>query len=199
MDIINQANVILKIIFKDFTAKYTITSLSKEINMTRQGTFKILKKLEAEKLIMLSKIGSGKTSTYMISLNWENPVVEKRISVILTEEAVKNERWTTNFKELENKAEFTLIYGSILENPKEANDIDLLNVVSENKNFMQIDKIINSIQKTQIKKIHTINFTETELKNEIKMQNKAFIDAIKKGIILFGQERFIKFVKEANK
>lgn len=199
MDIANAADNILKTLLKDFTAKHTVTSISKESGMSRQGVFKVLKRLESEKLILLTQLGSGKTSTYTISLNWENPVVEKRLSLILTEEAVKNERWAANFAELENKTEFTILYGSILEKPKEANDIDLLNLVSENKNFIQIDQIINDIQKTQIKKIHTINFTETELKNELKKQNKAFIDAIKNGIALFGQEKFIKFIRKVSK
>ena len=39
-----------------------------------------------------------------------------------------------------------------------------------------------------------INFTSSEFKNEIQ-ENKAFKDAIKNGIILFGQEKFVKFMK----
>ena len=40
---------ILKILLKEFTIKPTITFLAKEIDMSRVGTWKILKKLEAEK------------------------------------------------------------------------------------------------------------------------------------------------------
>ena len=52
------------------------------------------------------------------------------------------------------------------------------------------------IQKTQLKEIHLINLTPSELKAEIQSQNNAFIDAIKKGVVLFGQDKFIKSVKE---
>ena len=38
-----------------------------------------------------------------------------------------------------------------------------------------------------------------EFENELKRKNKAFIDAIKKGIILFGQENFIKFMRGLQK
>ena len=58
---------------------------------------------------------------------------------------------------------------------------------------------IQKIQKTQVKKIHSIQFTPEELKKELKKPNKAFIDAIKKGIILFGQEKFIKFMRTIHK
>ena len=86
------------------------------------------------------------------------------------------------------------MYGSIIHSPKEANDIDILGVTNKNK-FFEIGESIKKIQKTQIKKIHTLNFTPAEFKDEIEKPNKVFIDAIKKGIILFGQEKFIKFIR----
>jgi len=184
---------ILKTLLKEITINPTITFLAKEIGMSRVGTWKILKKLEAEKLIILSPIGEGKTSANSISLNWENPIVEKTLSLALTQDAIKNQRWLSNFAELEDKVDFLLIYGSIIHSPKEANDIDMLGIT--NKGFLEIGESIKKIQKTQIKKIHSLNFTPSEFKKELKKQNKAFIDAIRKGIILFGQEKFIKFIK----
>ena len=193
----NKTNTeILKILLKQFTIKWTITSLAKELNISRVGIWKVLKKLEAERLILLSSIGEGKTSAFNINLNWGNPILEKNLSLILTEEAYKNQRWLNNFKEIENKLDFLILYGSILHSPKEANDIDLFGVVSNKNNFLFIEETIKKIQKTQIKKIHSENFTRIEFKEEIRKPNKIFIDALKKGVILFGQEKFIKFVRE---
>ncbi len=194
---IDKPNIkILKILLKDITIKPTITSLAKEIVMTRVGVWKVLKKMKSENLIILSTIGIGKTSVYRIELNWSNPIVEKMLSLALSQDALKNQRWANNFFELESKIYFLIIYGSILRSPKEANDIDILGVVSDKKSFKEIEEIVNKIQKTQVKKIHAVNFTQEELKDEIKRPNKVFIDAIKKGVILFGQEKFIKFMKD---
>ena len=184
----------MKILLKDFTIKPTVTSLAEEVSMSRVGAWKVLKKLETEKLILLSPIGEGKTSAYSISLNWENPLVEKTLSLALTEDAIKNQRWLSNFGELEDKVDFLLVYGSIIHSPKEAGDIDILGVTNKNK-FLKIEEAIRKIQKTQIKKIHAMNFTLAEFKGELEKPNKVFIDAIKNGIILFGQEKFIKFIK----
>ncbi|MBS3167429.1 hypothetical protein J4403_04475 [Candidatus Woesearchaeota archaeon] len=189
---------ILKLLLKDFTIKPTITVLSKEIDMSRVGTWKVLKKLETEQLIFLSSVGEGKTSTYNILLNWKNPLLVKTLALALTEESIKNPRWLSNFKELESKLDFLLIYGSIIHSPKEANDIDLLGIISK-KNFLLIEEIIKKIQKTQIKKIHLINLTSAEFKAELKKPNKVFVDAVKKGIVLFGQEKFIKFINDLSK
>jgi len=187
---------ILKVLLKQFTIKWTITSLAKELNISRVGIWKILKKLEAEKLILLSPIGEGKTSVINIKLNWENPILEKKLSLILTEEALNHQRWLNNFEELKDKLNFLILYGSILHSPKEAKDIDILGVVSNKNNFLDIEEIMRKIQKTQIKKIHSENFTQTEFKEELRKPNKIFIDAIKKGAVIFGQEKFIKFIKE---
>lgn len=188
---------LLKLLLKDFTIKPTITLLAKELCMSRVGIWKVLKKLEKEKLVLLSPVGPGKTSAYSISLNWDNPILEKKLALSLTEDAVKNQRWLDNFKELENKVDFLIIYGSILCS-KEANDIDILGIAQKNK-FIEIESIIAKIQKTQIKKIHTLNFTAAEFKQELEKPNKVFIDAIKKGIVLFGQEKFVMFIKGINR
>ena len=186
---------ILKILLKQFSLNWTITSLANEIKLSRVGIWKVLKKLEKDNLIILTKLGIGKTSMTNIKLNWENIILEKKLSLILTKEALNYQRWLNNFEELKNKTEFILLYGSILTSPKKANDIDILEVVLSKKNFIEIDNIIQKIQKTQIKKIHSESFTRTEFKDEIKKPNKIFIDAIKKGVVLFGQENFIKFIK----
>ena len=190
---------ILKILLKDFTIIPTITSLSKEAGITRVGIWKLLKRMQSEKLIKLSKIGTGKTSTCTIRLNWTNPLLDRTLALYLAEDALKNQRWASNFAELENKVDFLILYGSIINSPKEANDIDIIGVISNKNKFLEIEETILNIQKTQIRKIHTISFTPSEFKQELEKPNNAFIDAIKKGIVLFGQEKFIKFIKSVAK
>ncbi len=190
---------ILKILLKDFTKKNTISSFSEDIKIGRPGVWKALKRLESKKLINLEPIGKGKTSAYEIRLNWKNPVVEKTLATILTEDAIEHERWRNNFNKLERHTFFTILFGSILHSSKEANDIDLLVVVRTKKDFKVIDSIIAEAQQTQIKKIHAIDLTKEEFKAELNNKNKAYLNAIKKGIVLFGQENFIKFIESVSK
>ena len=169
---------ILKILLKDLLIKPTITSLAKETGMSRVGTWKTLKKLEKEKLILLSPVGTGKTSAYLINLNWGNPITEKNLVLALTEDAIENQRWINNFAELEDKVKFLIIYGSIINHFKEADDIDILGVTNKN-NFSEIDESVKKIQKTQLKKIHALNFTQTEfnqfitdIQNTVSLNNQ---------------------------
>lgn len=186
---------ILKILLKDFAIKPTVTSLAKETGMSRVGIWKSLKRMQSEELVVLPQVGTGKTSIYAASLNWSNPLLEKILAVALSEDALKNRRWVNSFMELEDKTDFLILYGSILNSPKEANDIDIIGVVSNKKRFVEIEGAVARIQKTAYKKIHALNFTQAEFRQELEKPNEAFMDAIKKGVILFGQENFIKFVR----
>jgi predicted nucleotidyltransferase len=194
--VIKKSYEILKILLKDIDKKHTVTSLSKERGISRVGSWKLLKELEKENLIILTPIGPEKTSVQEVSLNLDNPILEKILALMLTEDSLKQNKWRYNFKELKNNVDFLILFGSILHSPKEANDIDILSLVSNEKNFIKINKIIADIQIAQSKKIHAINLTKKELKHEIKDKNKAYTEALKKGIVLFGQENFIKFIKE---
>lgn len=187
---------ILKILLKDTIKKHTVTSIAKERGISRVGSWKLLQDLEKKKLVILTSVGAEKTSVQEASLDWSNPLLEKTLTLLLAEDVLKQNKWRYNFKELENHVSFLVLFGSILHSPKEANDIDILSVVSDEGNFVKIGKIIEDIQITQSKKIHSINLAEKELKHELKDKNKAYMEAIKKGIVLFGQENFIKFIKE---
>ena len=124
-------NRILNLLCRDLFSKYNITSLAKKLSSSRMGIWKALKRLESSNLINLIPVGEGKTSAYKIKLNWENPLVEKNIITILLEEAIKNARWRHEFAELENKTEFIILYGSVLQSAKEAKDIDIISIIHE--------------------------------------------------------------------
>ncbi len=185
-------------LLKDCSSTHTITALAKELGLSRVGVWKILKKLEGGKYILLKKVGAGRTSTSLIMLNWDNTLAEKTLSLYLTEEALKQRRWQVNFVDLERVTDFVILYGSILQSPQQASDIDLLGIASK-KNLVKIQNAVDKVQKIQSKKIHSINFIKSEFKTELRQQNKAFIDAIKKGIVLFGQDQFVKFMRGLEK
>ncbi|MEK6811712.1 MAG: HTH domain-containing protein [Nanoarchaeota archaeon] len=191
----NTSEKIMKILLKEIYLNHTVSSLAQRLVMSRVGIWKILKRLESNKLIILSSIGNGKTSIYTVKLNWNNILVEKKLAFLLSEDAIRQERWRFNFAELEKHVSFLLLFGSILHSPKEARDIDIFVVIDNRKEFKTIEKIMLKIQVTQSKKIHYIDLTENEFEQELNNKNKAYIDALAKGVILYGQENLIKVIK----
>lgn len=196
MEIDNGASEkIIKVLLKELYLNHTVSSLAQELVMSRVGIWKILKRLESNKLIILSSMGNGKTSAYTVKLNWDNILVEKKLAFLLSQDAMLQERWRFNFAQLEKHVSFLLLFGSILHSPKEARDIDIFVVVNNKKEFKIINEIMLKIQGTQSKKIHFIDLTKSEFEQELNNKNKAYVDALAKGVILYGQENFIRLIK----
>ena len=189
---------VLTILLKEPFSVHTATSLAKTLRITRQGIWKRLNKLRKSDLVNLEFVGKTKTSTATVKLNWANPITEKTLSLLLMKESLKLQRWRANFAELENNTDFLILFGSILINPKEANDIDIL-LVANKKKFKTIETIVIKIQQTQLKKIHLIDLTAVEFSYELKKSNKSYIDAVKKGMVLYGQDSFVQFIKDLQK
>ncbi|MDO8480348.1 MAG: hypothetical protein Q7S65_00875 [Nanoarchaeota archaeon] len=184
---------------KDLQSANTITSLAQELKLSRVGAWKIAKRLENQEFVVLTQMGKGKTNTNTIALNWGNLLLEKTLEMVLTQEALQYPRWRSSFVELEPSAEFLLLFGSVLHSEKEAKDIDLLAVCTQKNKLRNVIEGVADIQTTQAKEIHTLSMTETELESELKKNTPAIHDALKKGVVLFGQDKFIKFMKRISK
>ena len=196
METKNTSEKVLIMLLKEPFARHTATSLANALKITRQGLWKILNKLAKDNLITLESTGSTQKSAVNIKVRWANLVAQKILSILLTKESLEYERWGTNFAEFENYVSFVILFGSILYSPKEANDIDILTIVKNKRSFKKLDEVLLKIQKTQIKKIHFISLTEKEFREELKDKNKVYLEAIKKGVILLGQDNYIKFIRD---
>ena len=74
--VIKKSYEILKTLLKDISSRHTVTTLSKERKISRVGSWKLLKELEKENLVLLTSMGSEKTSVLQVSLKWDNPLLE---------------------------------------------------------------------------------------------------------------------------
>ncbi len=180
---------IIKLLFKDQLTFYNSRSISKIIGISHAGAFKILKKLEKRQIVKPLRIGKA----VIYSLNKENPVTSREIEMVLTLEAQNHRRWIEEFKYIQDKAKFAVLFGSIIENESSAKDIDLLVVADKNK-FNDIRRLIKERGKFLNKRVHLLLQKPEEFKSDLNNKNKVLIGLIKKGIVLFGQEEVRKIV-----
>ena len=189
MDLTARQKIML-LLFKDFTTSYNSRNLSKIIGLSHAGAFKIMKKLEAKNIVSPKKI--GKAVIYSINLN--NPLADKEIELALIIEAQNYKKWLEEFKELNKKSDFIILFGSILKNEKYAKDIDLL-VVANKFNSKEIKGLIAQKNKILNKKLHPILQTLNDFKKDISNKNKVLLEIIKTGVVLFGQDKLVKELK----
>lgn len=53
--------------------------------------------MQADSLVLISSVGKGKTSTGIVGINWDNPVVDKMLALVLVEQVARNKRWVSSF------------------------------------------------------------------------------------------------------
>ena len=96
-------------------------------------------------------------------------------------------------KKIKN-SDVAILFGSVLSKHDKASDIDVLFVVSQ-KNFSELKKEIEAINRLNDKKIHPVYQSKHDLIENISKEDKVILNAIK-GIIVFGEEIFLDSVKK---
>ncbi|MEK6927311.1 MAG: nucleotidyltransferase domain-containing protein [Nanoarchaeota archaeon] len=186
---LSEAQKIILRLFREPLIRYNSRNISQEVGISHAGAFKILKKLADKDIVNPERIGRAVVYT----LNKENPLSFREVEMALTIEAQEHRIWLEEFKSLENKSEFIILFGSILVNEKNARDIDLLVVANEDK-FKEIKDILNERNKILNKKIHLILQEQKDFMLDLNNKKGVIWGAIKKGIVLFGQEKISKMV-----
>ena len=184
----------LIIIFRDIENDFNANNLSKKLCITRIGAMKLLKKLE-KKEVLKSKI-IGKSSIYKINL--EDDYIQDMIAFLLSDEANNFKRWKNEFKEVFYDGMIVILFGSTLVNYSKANDIDLM-IIGNKSESASINKTIRDKQKILPKKIHLINMSEKEFLENLEKKQKAIVDIVKNAIILYGQAKYVRLIKNVKK
>lgn len=185
---------VLKFILTAFGSDYSINNIAKECGLTPNGAYKILKKFENEGSLQYKKIANIKS--YKINFNNEKTI--KILELILIPTIIK-EKIKCRVEDLKHLKEITkvcVLFGSYITDKKEPNDLDILFVLDK-VNYKKYKKRLADVSDIIPVKIHDVIQTEEDLAANIKKKSKAVIDALKNGIILWGQERIIKVIKNA--
>lgn len=181
----------LLILLKDYTNFFNANSLSKELGISHVGSQKLLKRLKEQGITHTKKI--GKSIVHKPDL--ENDYNQKLASFLLADEANNYKRWKEEFKELDDNNRIVMVYGSIIKNYKQANDVDIM-VVMDKKDINQVDRILRDIDETMPKKIHAIKLSEHDLIKNINEKNGVIIDIIRNAVVLYGQDRYVEVLRD---
>ena len=191
-DITNNEMLFVLAVFKSPETDYNANSIAKHLKITSMGALKIAKRLEKENILTSRKMGKAKF--YKVSLN---DYTKQYIIFLLKREAEQSvayiKRWINEARKIKN-ADSAVLFGSILKKEKEAKDIDLLLITSEDK-FAELKKEIESINLINTKKIHPLYQTKQDLIKNIKKQDKPILNAIK-GIVAFGEDKIISLLEK---
>lgn len=184
-------NKVLLTLFRDFSKNYNANSLSKQVNITPRGALKILKNLRKQSLLVSQQF--GKAVFYKVNL--KDYYTFRTMETLLIHEArEKAPRWLYEFKELFHEVEIAIIFGSILKNSENANDIDLLLVFPQQK-WDAVKNFINDKNKILLKPIHPIMQSPNDFKQNLKKKDPVMLNALLRGEVLSGYDKLIGVIK----
>ena len=158
--------VLNKLLKEPFTV-HTVLSLAKMLDTDKQGVWKVLNELLKKNIIKRAFVRNDETNTATIKIDWSIRT-EKALSLFLVQERPES----SSFAELESKVLFLI------------QDNDNLLAVINKKNFEAVEKAALNI----------IIFTELEFSQELK--KRKYQEMIKNGIILYGQENYVQFIRK---
>ena len=180
-------------LIRNFSKNYNINQLAKNLSISPGGIFKILKKLEKKKFLTENKMGNN----IFYKINYKSYDALDACKFALTEKKTTPyiSAWIKDLESLRINTELAVLFGSILSKGREAADIDIL-LVFDKKNIMNIENSIDKLNKTKPKKIHAVYQTKEDFIKNIKKQDKAILEEIRTGIILWGRDFLVEAIKD---
>ena len=167
-----------------------INQISKRLDISVGSSFKILKELEKNDIVLSSDLGNAKF--YQINLNNEETI--RWCEILLSEERRNLKGYSKIYAEEIQKfeqAELIILFGSVLSN-KDFNDIDVLFVTNKPK---EVTKFCLNLSKVRTKPVVPLILKKEDFIKEIKNKKEVALNILKTGVILRGESALLNVLK----
>lgn len=184
---------VLGFLTRHFSEKYSINQLAKRVGMTPRGAYKLLKRLEAEGIVVPQKLGNA----IFYSINFASDLARKKAELALFEE-IRLPYARAQAKDLERLRPFVLaamLFGSVLEKGEKAGDIDVLAVIRE-KDYASFNKALGELRRLKPKPIQPVIQTPEDLVRNLKKPDKVILEILRTGKVLWGHEIIVNAIRE---
>ncbi|MBU2638815.1 MAG: hypothetical protein KJ955_07615 [Nanoarchaeota archaeon] len=183
----NEMRLVL-LVLKSPEKQYNASSISRELGISPMGALKIASRLEKARVLQSKLMGHAR----YFEISFANEYARMLASFLLRHEAEHAvpyvQLWLNEARKIKS-AELAVLFGSVLNKQKQAKDIDILLVVSQN-NFNKLKKEIERVNLVNVKKLHPLFQSEDDFKANVKKGDKILLSAIK-GIAAFGEGKLV--------
>ena len=178
---------------------YNINQIARALNLSVGSVHKILKLSEKRNIVNIKELGNA----FYYSINFNNNEAIKISELVLIEDKnnILKENKVANIyaQDLEKfNAKLIILFGSILNKKDQAKDVDVLFVIRNKEQAKEVHNFCLEISKIRTKKVNPLIMLEQDFINNIKNKNKVIIELIKNGMILKGEDIFIRGIKNAH-
>jgi DNA-binding Lrp family transcriptional regulator len=181
---------------RNFDERNSINEIGRKLEISPRGIYKILKNLEEMNAIKPEKIGNA--IYYKVNLDEEIGVKLAAFVLVQNELNKYAKLQAEDLKQLKDITLSCILYGSVIRKGREAKDIDVMIVLSDEnykEDYKKVYEKLREISKLKPKKIHDLTLTRKDLVKGIKNKDDVIMDVIKTGKILWGSEIIVEAIK----
>lgn len=183
----------MEFLIRNFSEDYNINQMAKELHISPGGIFKILKKLKMQEFLIEKKLGNN--VFYKINYSSSEALDACTFALIEKEITPYIKVWIKDLEALKEKTGSAILFGSVLRKGREARDIDIL-LVFDKKNLEDIEKAIEETNRIKSKRIHAVYQTKEDLVRNIRKRDRAILEEIRTGIVLWGREVLVEAIRD---
>ncbi len=187
----NEARLV-SFLLRNFTERYSINQLARELGLSPMGARKIAMKLEKTRILKSEAISNA--IYYRPSVDEE--IGRKTAELVLAYKDL-NPYAKAQAKDLEQLRPHVLcavLFGSVLTKAEKAGDIDVL-LVLEKGQLNKAHKTLMEIQSIKPKKIGEMVQSREDLVRNIRKRDAPLLDAIRTGQVLWGSEIIVEAIR----
>ena len=156
---------VISFLVRNFTERLTIRNIAKRLNFSSAGVFNILKKLEKLNIVTGQKFGTG----LFYSMNFDSKIARHLAAVVLLH---SDDKVSLNIDQFKNAK--AAIY-----------DKKTLILVTDNLTILDIT----------MPNVNVVAKTEEEITALLRKKDPELLQLLKKGIVLFGEDKFVEIIK----
>ncbi len=174
----------------------SINDLSNQINISTGSAYKVLTKFEKEGVITAVPISNIVTYPFNFINEKTKPVIELVYAAEQFENKIKMR--AHDLELLKDTTQMCLLFGSYITSKQNPSDLDILFVIEKEK-FADYKKILTKVQLITPIKIQDVVQTKEDLIQNIRKQDPIIVEALKKGIALWGFHLLAEVIKDSRK
>lgn len=189
---VNESRVV-NFLVRNWSERISINEVAKRLKLSPMGAYKILRKLEKQKVLFFEQIGQAK----YYKINFKEQLSRKTAEFVLSQHDFNSfaNVCAEDLKKVQEFADCIILFGSVLTKGIEANDIDIFCVIKK-QNYEKLRKEVQKLQKTSSKHIQLVVQTFEDLVKNLKNKDPVLLEIIRKGAFILGQEVIFEGIKE---
>lgn len=185
---------VLKFLATGSYSENYINNIARECNLAVSGSQWILNNLEEQDIIIHQDIGNLKS--YNINFNDKS---KDFLSIAYSEKLNdKLENRRRELEPLEKVSKISIVFGSYL-HKKDPNDIDILFILDKNSDYDNFNEKLGHLRHIVPVKVHAVLQTRKDLIGNIKKKDKIIIEALRNGILLWGNKYLVEVFEDVSK